>query len=408
MYDAIVIGARCAGASTAMLLARKGHKVLLIDRARFPSDIPHGHFIYRDGPRRLKAWGLLDSVLASGCPPVSKMILNMGDLRLAGENLVVDGVPLGYGPRRKVFDKILVDAAVAAGAELRERFTVEEFLNDGDRITGIQGRDLRGDAKAIEHGKIVIGADGRNSRLARTMQAQVYEAVPTLLCYYFSYWSGVPCDALEVYVQNHRVIFAIPTHDGLTAIFVGWPIEEFHRVRSDIESNFIQALDLVPTLAERVRAGRREEPFYGSADLPNFFRKPFGPGWALVGDAGHHKDPYMALGISDALRDAELLANAVHDGLSDARAMEEALMDYEKRRNALAVPTYYENLASARFTPPPPDVIQLIAALQRNQNQQDTNRFLMARTAMIPAEEFFYPANIGRIVSQAEMQTMAA
>ncbi|MEW5957452.1 MAG: NAD(P)/FAD-dependent oxidoreductase [Chloroflexota bacterium] len=403
-YDAIVIGARCAGAPTAMLLARQGHKVLLVDRATFPSDIPHGHFIYRGGPRRLKAWGLLDNILASGCPPVSKMILDMGPFPLAGEDLVVDGVAMGCGPRRKVLDKILVDAAVAAGVELREQFSVEEFTNDGDRMTGIRGRDTRGGGKTLEHGRIIIGADGRNSQLARTVQSPVYEAAPTLLCYYFSYWSGAPCDALEVYVRNQRVILAFPTHDEMTAIFIGWPVEEFQQVRSDIEGNFMEVLARVPNLVERVKAGRREERFYGSADLPNFFRKPFGPGWALVGDAGHHKDPYLALGIADALRDAELLANAIHEGLGGIRPMDEALADYEKQRNELAMADYHENLARARFTPPPPEVLQLLAALQRNQDQQDISRFLMARSAMIAPEAFFNPENLGRILSKVGVQ----
>lgn len=407
MYDAIIIGARCAGAPTAMLLARQGHKVLLVDRATFPSDIPHGHFIYRGGPRRLKAWGLLDKILASGCPPVSKMILDMGAFPLAGKDLVVDGVAMGCGPRRNMLDKILVDAAIEAGAELRERFSVEGFINDGDRMTGIRGRDIGGGGKTTEYGRIIIGADGRNSRLAQTVQAPVYETAPTILCYYFSYWSGVPCDALEVYVRNKRIVLTFPTHDGITAIFIGWPVEEFQQVRSDIEGNFTEVLEMVPNLAERVKGGRREERFYGAADLPNFFRKPFGPGWALVGDAGHHKDPYLALGIADALRDAELLAKAVHEGLSGIRPMAEALAGYEKGRNEMAMADYHENLAMARFTPPPPEVAQLLAALRQNQDQQDINRFLMARTAMMAPEAFFNPENLGRIISQAGVQVAA-
>jgi flavin-dependent dehydrogenase len=140
------------------------------------------------------------------------MILDMGNFPLAGENLVIDGVVMGCGPRRKVLDNILVDAAIAAGAELREHFT-----NDGERMTGIRGRNTRGGGKTVEHGRVIIGADGRNSHLARTVRAPVYEAVPTLLCYYFSYWSGVPCDALEVYVRNHRIIWRMPFMRGCRA-----------------------------------------------------------------------------------------------------------------------------------------------------------------------------------------------
>lgn len=316
MYDAIVVGARCAGSPTAMLLARKGFRVLLVDRATFPSDIPHGHLIHKGGPRRLEGWGLLDKLRATGCPPVVTQVLDFDGMFLVGRGLVVDGVALGYGPRRTVLDKILVDAAVDAGVDVREGLAVEGFLSDADTITGIRGKDVRTGKMVAEHARITIGADGRHSHLARAVQPPVYETVPTLLCYYFSYWSGVFSDALEVHVRNRRVILPFPRNDDLVAVFIGWPIDELQDVKTDIEGNFWKAASLVPELAERLREGRREERFYGATDLPNFFRKPYGPGWALVGDAGHHKDPFLALGIADALRDAELLADAVADGLS--------------------------------------------------------------------------------------------
>src|SRR5262245_20700116 len=117
MHDVIVVGARCAGASTAMLLARWGYRVLLVDRATFPSDIPHGHFIHRQGPRRLARWGLLDRIVATNCPATTTSVMDLGDSALVGTELTVDGVALGYGPRRSVLDKVLIDAAVEAGAE---------------------------------------------------------------------------------------------------------------------------------------------------------------------------------------------------------------------------------------------------------------------------------------------------
>src|SRR5262245_59135649 len=128
MYDAIVIGARCAGAPTAMLLARKGCKVLLVDRATFPSDVPQGHFVHRGGPCRLAAWGVLDRIKASNSPPVTSFLLESGGRRLDGRNIAEGGVPFGIAPRRAVLDRILVDAAVAAGAELRDGFTVDDLL----------------------------------------------------------------------------------------------------------------------------------------------------------------------------------------------------------------------------------------------------------------------------------------
>jgi 2-polyprenyl-6-methoxyphenol hydroxylase-like FAD-dependent oxidoreductase len=392
MFDAIVVGARCAGAATALLLARKGHKVLLLDKARFPSDIPHGHFIHRQGPRLLHSWGLLNTIVATGCPAVTRMATDFGDFSLVGTDLIREGVALGYGPRRRVLDQVLIDAAVRSGAEFREGFSVDEVLSDGSSITGIRGRSTTSDKHVAEQARITVGADGRHSLLARAVGAPPYEGVPSLTCWYFSYWSGAPMDGLEVYVRGRSVIFAFPTNDALSAIFIAWDVAEFARIRQNVEAAFLQALQSVPAFAERISAGRREERFYGTADLPNFFRKPYGPGWALVGDAGHHKDPYLALGVCDAFRDAELLASAIHAGLSGAQPLTESLAAYEANRNAESMPLYRENLYMAQFQPMPQDLLALRAALRGNQEQ--TNKFYMAREGMIPPGEFFNPANL--------------
>ncbi|MCA9965143.1 MAG: FAD-dependent monooxygenase [Anaerolineales bacterium] len=400
MYDAIIVGARCAGASTALLLARQGHNVLLLDRATVPSDLPHGHFIHRGGPQRLQKWGVLDKIAAAGTPLVSDIVMAAGGVPMPGKGLFVDGVPFGCGPRRVVVDGVLVETAVSAGAELRQQFLVEELISDGGKITGIRGRNLSSGKRFTEHAHIVIGADGRNSRIANAVNAPMYDHVPSVSCYYFSYWSGVSGDALEVHVGCENIIFAFPTNDNLFAVFIAWRIEKFHEIRADVATHFMEALDIAPELAARVQAGHQEERFYGIADLPNFFRKPYGSGWALVGDAGHHKDPYMALGITDALRDADLVATAVHDGLTGRRPMPEALADFERERNQTSIPLFHENLARARFTPPPPEFAQIRDALLANGNQDDINQFLMANLGLLPREAFFNPQNIGRIMQQ--------
>ncbi|MCA9955819.1 MAG: hypothetical protein KC434_13915, partial [Anaerolineales bacterium] len=248
---------------------------------------------------------------------------------------------------------------------------------------------------------------GRNSKLAQAVNAPTYETVPPVSCYYFSYWSGVPMEELQLHVGADFVIFAFPTNDNLLALFVAWPIERFAEVRRDIETAFMSVIDQVPTLAAQVRAGERVEKFYGTADLPNYFRKPYGPGWALVGDAGHHKDPFMALGIADALRDAELVAQAVHEGLVGKRPFAEALAEFEQKRNETSLPLYQENLARATFTPPPPEQRQIRQALVDNGNQADTNAFYKAVLGLAPPETFFNPENIGRILHQAAQPVVA-
>jgi flavin-dependent dehydrogenase len=399
MQDIIVVGARCAGAPTAMLLARKGYRVLLVDRSTFPSDIPHGHYIRRHGPRRLREWGLLDGIIATGCPPSTTITLDTGEVRLVGRDLVVDGLAAGYGPRRGVLDQLLIDGAVAAGVQFREGFAAEEYVSEDERIVGIRGRDRTGGALVTERAILTVGADGRGSRLARAVQAPEYEATPTLLCWHFSYWSGVAATGVEIYMRPERGIFAFPTNDGLFAVFVGWPIGCQRAIRADLERQFMAVIDLVPELAARLRAGRREEWFSGAANLPNFLRRPCGPGWALVGDAGCHKDPYLALGICDAFRDAEFLVDAIDEGLGERRPLEAALQNYERRRNEATMADYRLNLDLARFTPPSAEQQRLQAALHGN--QEDTNQFFLAREGMIPPEIFFNPENLQRIMAGA-------
>jgi flavin-dependent dehydrogenase len=270
---------------------------------------------------------------------------------------------------------------------------------DGDRITGIRGREVRTGAVVTEHATLTVGADGRNSPLARRVKAPVYEAVPTLTCWYFSYWSGLPDNDLKIYVRNKRVLFGFPTTGGQFGLFIGWPAAELPVVRADIERQFLAVVDLVPELAERVRNGRREERFYGASDLPNFYRKPYGPGWALVGDAGCHKDPYNALGMCDAFRDADWLVEAVDAGLAGRQPLEMALEEYERRRNKATASDYQRNLASAQFLPMPSDLMRLRSALSGN--PAATNQFYMAGQGMIPPETFFNPENLQRLIMSA-------
>jgi flavin-dependent dehydrogenase len=399
MFDAIVVGGRCAGAATALLLARKGFKVLVVDKARFPSEIPHGHFIHRQGPGLLNHWGVLDHIVRSGCPPVTKVTMDLGDFPLTGTNLVRDGVALGYGPRRRVLDAILMEAAIASGAEFRDGFSVDDYVFYHATVMGIRGRSYKSRSHVSERARITIGADGRHSALARAVGARAYEEIPPLACWYFSYWSGAPLDGLEIYLRGRSVIFAFPTTAGLTAVFIGWAISEFPDVRHNIAESFVNVLERVPVLERRIRNGKQEERFYGTADLPNFFRKPYGEGWALVGDAGYHKDPYMALGICDALRDAELLASAIYEGLSGKQPLPDALAGYERQRNMEAMPLYRQNAQLARFGPVPEEELAIRAAIRGN--QEETNKFYLARQGMIPPREFFNPDNLQQLRSRA-------
>jgi flavin-dependent dehydrogenase len=399
-YDAIVIGARCAGSPTAMLLARQGHRVLLVDKATFPSDTMSTHLVHPPGVASLKRWGLLEKLEATGCPPVQHYSFDFGPVSVAGSPQPIDGVDRAYGPRRTILDKLLIDAAAEAGAEVREAFTVEEILSEDGTVTGIRGHSKGGDA-VTETAKVVIGADGKHSLLAKAVSPEAYNEKPSQLAMYYAYWSDLPVSGFETTIraENRRGWAALPTHDGLTCMPFGWPREEFKANRDDIEGNFFAAMDLAPEFAERVRSAKRESKFIGSAELPGYFRKPFGPGWVLVGDAGYHKNPITAMGINDAFRDAELVADALDDAFSERRPFDEGMADYQRTRDEVAMPVYEFTAEFATMEPPPPEMQQLIGAMQGNQEAQD--RFISVQASTLPAPEFFAPESVGEIMAAA-------
>jgi flavin-dependent dehydrogenase len=303
-----------------------------------------------------------------------------------------------------VLDKILVDAAVAAGAELRETFTVTELLRDDEGIIGIRGH-ARGGAPVEERARIVIGADGTHSTIARQVQAATYHDRPSFTCAYYAYWSDVPLAGAELHPRPENMIIAGPTNDAQILLIIYWPAAMFHQVRTDIEGHFMRALALVPDLHARVLAGRRTERFRGTGDLPNYYRTPAGPGWGLVGDAGYHKDPITAQGMSDAFRDAELLATAIDDGFAGRRPLEAAMLEYERQRNEATMPIYELTTQFASLAPPSEEQQLLFGALRHNQEQ--TNRLFGAIVGTVPIPEFFAPENLGRIIGAAPSATAA-
>jgi len=237
--------------------------------------------------------------VASGCPPVERYSFDFGPVTIAGSPAPVDGVARAYCPRRTILDKLLVDAAAAAGAEIREAFTVEEIVFEEGRVVGVRGRSSTG-ARVTEHAKVVIGADGWHSVIADAVQPERYHEKPALLAAYYSYWSGLPMDGrFEIYIRPDCGFGATATHDGLTLIIGGWPYAEYDEKKRDIDGHFLKMIDLVPAFAERLQKARREARYLGAA-LPNYFRKPYGPGWVLVGDAGYIKDSITAQGWGGA------------------------------------------------------------------------------------------------------------
>lgn len=402
MYDAIIVGARCAGSPTAMLLARKGYRVLLVDKDNFPSDTMSTHVIWPHGAEIMDRWGLLDKLAATGCPPIAlNMIFDVGPLALKGAVTTANGGRGGFCPRRTVLDKILVDAAVESGAELRDEFTVDELLWDGDQVVGIKGHERNG-PKVEERAKIVIGADGVHSFVAKAVKAEEYNEVPPLVTAYYSYFSGIDAKDIEQYALPDEGAAYFPTNDDLTLIITGWKSSRFQEVRADIEGSVRKVHAKIPGSLERLEAGKREEKWVGTAGVPNYFRKPYGPGWALAGDAAYERDFLTAQGISDSFIDAEELSQAIDAGFSGRRDLTEALAEYQARRDDRVTPMYHFTLEVASLEPPPPELQQLFGALHGN--QEATNEFYSAMTGSTPLPEFMAPENIGRIMAAAGAQ----
>jgi 2-polyprenyl-6-methoxyphenol hydroxylase-like FAD-dependent oxidoreductase len=395
VYDAIIVGARAAGAATAVLLARKGLRVLALDRASFPSDTLSTHQIQLPGVARLAAWGLLEKVVASHAPPTRRVHFDQSGIVLDGRFPTFDGVDAVFSPRRTVLDAILVEAARAAGVEVREDVIVESLVRSDGRVSGVRGREKGGRAM-VESARLVIGADGKHSLVAREVGAPAYhERSPrSMACY--AYWEGVPVEGGEIYGRPRRAIGAWPTNDGLLLTYVAWPIEEFGAFRTDVAGNLQATLDLAGDLGERVRAGRRVERIRLTPDLPNRFRRPYGPGWALVGDAGLVLDPITGQGIGDAFRDAELLADAVEAGLGGGRPIEDALKAYQRSRDRRIRPMYDFTLDLAALRPLPAPGRVLFESLVGKQAEID--RFLGVLTGAVPIRSYLSPGNLVRLV----------
>jgi 2-polyprenyl-6-methoxyphenol hydroxylase-like FAD-dependent oxidoreductase len=397
-YDAIVVGARCAGAPTAMLLARRGWRVLLVDRATFPSDTVSTHLIHAPGVAALSRWGLLDRVVATGCPPISTYSFDFGPFAIAGSPRPSDGIATAYAPRRTVLDKILVDAAAEAGAEVREGFSVEDILVEDGVVVGIRGHD-QGGTHTIERARVLVGADGRNSRVAKAVGAEEYNAKPMLQWSYYTYWSGLPLDGTETVIRPDRGWGAFPTNDDLTLLAVGWPYAEVSAYKSDAEANYLKTLELAPEFAARVHDATREARFAGGA-VANCFRRPFGPGWTLVGDAGYDRDPITAQGISDAFWDAEHLTDSLSEVFDGTRDFDDVMSTWHRARDERAMPIYEFTTQMATLEPPPPEMQQLLGAVNTDQNAM--NDFVSVVAGTLSPTDFFDPCHIEQLLAGGE------
>jgi menaquinone-9 beta-reductase len=312
-YDAIIVGARAGGAATAMLLARRGLRVLVVDRSRYGSDTLSTHALMRTAVLQLDRWGVLDAVRASGAPPIREVAFHYPDETVSVRIRPSDGVDALYAPRRSRLDRILVDAAREAGAEVRFGVIVDELQkDDSGRVIGIVGRDELGDSFS-PRGGIVIGADGIRSVVALAAEAPVTRRASVDGAVVYGYFRGVEAVGYEWAYGPRVAAGLIPTNDGEVCVFVGGPPSRFRKeVHPDLHRGFHRILEeACPEIAVRLRSAEQSGRFRGFSGVKGYYRRPWGSGWALVGDAGLFRDPITTHGISDAFRDAELLARAI-------------------------------------------------------------------------------------------------
>lgn len=348
MYDLIIVGARVAGSPTAMLAARAGYKVLLVDRCSFPSDTLSTNYIHQPGCARLARWGLLEKVANSGCPPIPRT-------RFEANNIVVEGGVSrkqpqinAYAPRRYILDNILMQAAKEEGVEVRENCTALAVIKDNEvRCMGVELKNAEG-SRTKEYCRLLVGADGRTSKIASMVGARKTVQDPVLSCAYYSFWENLD-SGYELYEGKNSWVGAVPTHDSIL-IATYFPQKDYPEVRQQAFNHHLDAVrQNAPSLYHRMRFAQQTGKLWGTGHQENFFRTASGPGWALVGDAGHHKDSITARGITDAFLQAELLIARITHHLHDKDDLDHALSDYARDRDILLLPGYHSTLKVAQL-----------------------------------------------------------
>jgi 2-polyprenyl-6-methoxyphenol hydroxylase-like FAD-dependent oxidoreductase len=343
-YDAIIVGARCAGAATGLLLARSGAKVLVIDRQAYGSDTMSTHALMRGAVVQLRRWGLIAEIVAADTPAIRSTTFHYGSEAVCVAIKPEHGVECLFAPRRTVLDRLLVDAARQVGVEVRHGVALFglEFASNG-RVVGVTLKEASGSRMTIG-ADIVIGADGRQSTVAQLVNAQTYVEGGNASGIVFGYFDKLARDGSHWYFAKNVAAGAIPTNSA-HCVFAAVPAAQFFSTfRGDVRRGFLEVLEAIcPGLRADVERGALIGRLRGFGGAPGFLRECHGPGWALVGDAGYFKDPLTAHGITDAFRDAELLSRAIVDG--STRALE----GYQSERDVLSLPLLRTTDAIAAF-----------------------------------------------------------
>lgn len=353
--DVVVVGARCAGSATAIALARAGRRVVVLDKARFPSDTLSTHLIWPAGLAELQALGALDAVMKLGAPPLPVAYAAGGGIEVRADYSPVDGIAHALCVRRTGLDAALVDTARSAGADVREHATVTALVRRRGRVAGVRYRERDGAERELRAG-LVVGADGRRSTVARLVGAETpYRASASGRACYFGYWRDGGDPSWQSVAAQWRVGAelgtAFPCDDGLVLVLLQPPVARVADYRGDARRAYLDSVAAIPGLAARLRRCELVGRVRSATGIESYFRHSTGPGWALVGDAGHFKDPVTAQGIRDALRYGRLLGECVPDLLDDRGALDRALLRWERDRERDCLEVYQWTNQLARGEP---------------------------------------------------------
>lgn len=352
-YDVIVVGARVAGSILAILLAERGHSVLLLDRAKFPSDTLSTHFFRAPAFRSFQAAGVLDQVLAVA--PHLTVNYNAIDGVVFPEPVDrPDDFPFYLCVRRITLDAILVNKAEQMdGVTFREGAVAKELLREDGRVVGVRWTNDQGDHEA--RAKVVVGADGLHSFVAKQGGAQVEREEPVNRAMYYAYYKGIEPNAgpaAEFHFRGNNLVYCFPCDGGLTQVAASVPIALFAEFKRDPEGRLSQELRSMSALAERVTKAERVGPVRGTGSIPGLLRVPYGDGWALAGDASMVMDPWSGQGIDQGSTGATFLARELDEYLTGNKDWGKAMGDYHAARNEFSLKAFERTCKFSRDVRP--------------------------------------------------------
>ncbi|HEX7262898.1 MAG TPA: FAD-dependent monooxygenase [Candidatus Dormibacteraeota bacterium] len=347
-YDALIVGGRVAGASLALLLARQGRRVLVADRDEFPSDTMSTHFMSLVGVGALKKLGVIDDILGAGFRRITRHRTWIGDCCFEGPA----GPPgtFSLSPRRDVLDSALLGHATKAGAQFEQRTRVDSLVTEGGRVVGAVLQTAGGDRREVR-ARVVVGADGKSSRVAGWVGATEYDAVPAMRPVYYGYFHGIeprPEATVELMFGDDQLGFLFPMRTDEDCLAIELQPKDFDEFRTDHVAAFTARAKMLPEMKRRMQNAKLEGKLIGSKGIENYFRKPFGPGWALTGDAGYLKDPSTGLGITDAFEQSFMLAESL-GAWFDGADWEQTMSGFQQKRDQMMKPQYDLTLEFTRM-----------------------------------------------------------